>query len=76
MTNDGVECVRGQVLQLQVDRAPGYAQVLDNTLVPEIDEGFQRSALGHPLLEGDLLGVVQVDELEFIEAEAFEALLD
>ncbi|MCY1375704.1 hypothetical protein D9M69_631370 [compost metagenome] len=50
--------------------------MLDNALVPEIDKGFERASLGNSFLERDLLRVVQVDELEFIEAKAHEAFFD
>ena len=71
-----VEGAGADVLPQQVDRPAGDAEVGDHALLLERLQGLERPVGRHALLEGDVLGVVEVDEPEPVEPEPLQALLD
>ena len=73
--HDG-EGARADVAPQQVDRAARDAEVGDHALLLERLQGLQRPAGRDALLEGDVLGVVEVDEPEPVEPQPLQALLD
>ena len=81
--DQGVAVVREQHLERARSQEPlhepdGTARdpyVLRQTLVAHRDQGLDRPGGGHGPLEGDLVGIVQVKQLEPVGPEPFEALL-
>ena len=52
----------------KLDRAAGHPQVLDQPLLPKVDQRLHRTARSHALLEGDPLRVVQVQQRDPVDA--------
>src|SRR4028119_2047449 len=59
-----------------VYRPPRDRKVLDDSLVFEVPQNLNRAARRHQALEALVLGVVQVDELEAVEAQELQAAPD
>jgi hypothetical protein len=74
--DDGLEGAGLDVADQHVDRAARDAEVLDDALVAQVLQDLEGAAGGHDLLEGGVLGVVQVDDLQALQAEQAEAALD
>jgi hypothetical protein len=73
--HDG-EGARADVSAQEVDRPARDAEMSDQPLLLERLHGRQRPAGGDARLEGDVLGVVEMDEPEPVEPEPLEALVD
>ena len=69
MGDDRLEEAGLDVPDLHLYRSAGHAEVPDDALVPEVPQDLYRAAGRHQVLEARVLGVVQVDELEPVEAE-------
>ena len=76
MADDGVERACREILQLEVDGSAGDPRCAMTPSSRSVDQGLQRTARRHALLESDLLGVVQVDEWQRVETQPLETLLD
>src|SRR5207302_8521429 len=60
----------------QVERAAGDTQVPDHALALQLEQGLHRAARAGGGVERDALGVVEMHELEPVEAEKAQAPLD
>src|SRR5664280_3921854 len=65
-----------EVALQQCHGAAGHAEVIDETLLLQLDQRVDRTTRCGRLVEGDPFGVVQVQQLDVVEAEALHALLE
>src|SRR3954453_23490529 len=63
------------VLELHGDRSSGDAVVTDDALVAELLEDVDRSARSHRRFERRPLLIVEIDDLDAIDAEQFQGAL-